>query len=94
MIADTKKCQTMINITAQQILIIRAAVDVMKQIRAIFLTINPDTTGTPLEGNVQLVNAALNDLDTTVNEGVDGAVWDAMIAAIVPTHRNKALEEE
>ena len=84
----------MINITAQQILIIRAAVDVMKQIRAIFLTINPDTTGTPLEGNVQLVNTALNDLDTTVNEGVDGAVWDAMIAAIVPTHRNKALEEE
>ena len=66
----------------------------MKQIRAIFLAINPDTTGTPLEGNVQIVNTALNALDTTINEGVNGVVWDAMIAAIVPTHRNHALEED
>ena len=94
MATDKKKCQTMINIMGQQALSIRAAIGVMKAVRTAFTTIDPDTTGTPLEGNVQLVNTALNDLDATVNEGVNGAVWDAMIAAIVPTHRNKALEEE
>ena len=94
MATDKKKCQTMINIMGQQARVIRAAIEVMKAVRTAFTTIGPDTTGTPLEGNVQLVNAALNGLDTTVNEGANGAVWDAMIAAIVPTHRNKALEEE
>ena len=93
MVADTKKCQTMITICGQQILVVRAAIDTMKAVRAVFTTINPDPTGTPLEGNVALVNAALNALDGAVNAGANNAVWDAMIAAIVPTHRNKALEE-
>ena len=93
MATDKKKCQTMINIMGQQALIVRAAIDVMKQVRTAFTTIDPDTTGTPLDGKVALVNTALNDLDAAANENADGAVWDAMIAAIVPTHRNHALEE-
>ena len=93
MATDAKKCQTMINIMGQQITIVRSAIDAMKAIRATFQAVNPDTTGTPLDGNVALVNAALNALDSAVNEGTNNTVWNAMIAAIVPTHRNKALEE-
>ena len=93
MATDAKKCQTMLNIMGQQILAVRAAIQTMKDIRTIFQTVNPDTTGTPLDGNVALVNAALNALDSAVNEGANNTVWNAMIAAIVPTHRNKALEE-
>jgi len=93
MVADTKKCQTMINIMGQQIQVVRVAINTMKLVRTAFTTINPDPTGTPLEGNVLLVNAALNALNDAVNTGTNNAVWDAMIAAIVPTHRNKALEE-
>ena len=93
MVADTKKCQTMINIVGQQIQVVRVAINTMKLVRTAFTTINPDPTGTPLEGNVLLVNAALNALNDAVNTGTNNAVWDAMIAAIVPTHRNKALEE-
>lgn len=93
MATDKKKCQTMINIMGQQAIVIRAAVDVMKQVRTAFLTVDPNTAGTPLQGKVQQVNAALNDVDDAANTGTNSAVWDAMIAAIVPTHRNKALEE-
>ena len=92
-IADTKKCQTMINIMGQQAQIVRAAIETMKEVRATFTTINPDTTGTPLHGNVAYVNDALNALDTAVNSGVNGTVWTQMVAAIVETHRNAALEE-
>lgn len=92
-IADTKKCQTMINIMAQQAEIVRAAIETMKEVRATFITVNPDTTGTPLDGNVSYVNDALNALDTAVNSGINATVWSEMIAAIVPTHRNAALEE-
>ena len=93
MATDKKKCQTMINIMGQQILVVRAAIDTMKLVRTAFTTISPDPTGTPLEGNVLLVNAALSALDAAVNTGTNNAVWNAMIAVIVPTHRNRALEE-
>lgn len=91
-ISDTKKCQTMINICGQQIQIIRSAIATMLAVRAAFQTINPDTTGTPLEGNVAFVNQAIVDLDDSVNAGTNNTVWNQMEAAIVPSHRNAALE--
>lgn len=92
-LSDMKKCQTMINIMGQQAQIVRAAIATMKDVRTIFQTINPNTAGTPLDGNVALVVAALSALDSAVNAGTNNAVWNQMIAAIVPTHRNAALEE-
>ena len=87
-ISDKKKVQTMINIVAQQASIVREAVQVMKDVRTTFQSVNPDVTGTPLEGTTTAVSNAINALDTEIG----GAVWDGLIAAEVPTHRNKALD--
>jgi len=86
-VADTKKVQTMLNIVGQQAQIIRDAVQTMKDIRTTFNTVNPDTTGTPLEGNAAIVSNAIDDLDTEASK----VVWTQMIAAIVPSHKNNAL---
>lgn len=87
-VADTKKCQTMINIVAQQMVIIRAAVDAIETVRDTFTTINPDTTGTVLDGNLTAINSAITDLKAET----DKALWTGLIAAEVPSHRNAALE--
>ena len=87
-IADTKKCQTMINIVGQQAQVIRAAVTKMKAVRTKFVQINPDTTGTPLEGTTAAVSNWIDTVEATAND----AVATGLISAIVPTHRNKALE--
>ena len=87
-VSDTKKCQTLINIMGQQALAVRAAVATMKACRTAYLAAGVDPTGTPLEGNVTLVSNAINSLDAEI----EAAVWDGMIAAIVPSHRNMALE--
>ncbi len=86
-IADTKKVQTMINIVADQATIIRAAVATMKATRTTFNTVNPVITGTTLEGNKTAVSNSIDALDTEVSK----AVWDTMIAAHIPSHRNDAL---
>jgi len=88
MVADTKRVQTMVNIVGQQMLLIRAAMARIEAVKAAFTTANPDVTGTPLDGNVATVNSAI----VALKAEVDGAVWTQMIAAIVPTHRNTALE--
>ncbi len=92
MIADTKKCQTLINVAAQQIAIVRAAIETIKTVRTTFQTVDPDTTGTALEGNLAAINTAISQLDDVANAGANGAVWDGMIAAAVPSHRSAALE--
>lgn len=93
MVADTKKCQTMINVMADQAQAARSALSTMKTVRDLFNAHNPDVTGTPLEGNLSYINTAINDLDTALNSGANKTVWDEMIAAYVPSHRSKALEE-
>ena len=87
-IADSKKVQSMINICAEQMLIIRAAMETMVTVRTAFQTHDPDVTGTPLEGKVATVNAAL----TSLNAETDAVVWTQLIAAYRPSHRGKALE--
>ena len=88
MVADTKKCQTLINICAQQMTAVRAAADTMEAMRDLFVAINPDTTGTPLHGNLATLSNALTALAAEAGR----AVWTQLIAAEVPSHRNKALE--
>ena len=88
MVVDTKKVQTMVNIVGQQMIIIRVAMARIEAVKAAFTTANPDVTGTPLEGNIAAVNSAI----TALKAEVDAALWTQLIAAIVPSHRNKALE--
>lgn len=89
-LADTKKVQTMINITVLQIQAVRNAITAMKTVRTTFQTINPSVIGTPLEGHTAEISAALNRLDTLVNT-TDVATWDLIVAAYVPTHTGNAL---
>jgi len=84
---DTKKVQTLINVVGQQILQIRAAVQTIQDMKALYQTVNPSVVGTPLEGNLAAVNTRIAALQTEV----DNAVWNGMVAAIVPSHRNNAL---
>lgn len=90
-VADTKKVQSMVNIAAEQGEIIRAAIQTLLDTKAIFVTIDPDVTGTPLEGQTGNLNNIINNIDTLVNV-TDKAIWDELIAAKVPSHRGKALE--
>lgn len=87
-LSDVKKVQTMINIAGQQAQIVRDAVTKIAQVRAVFNTINPDVTGTPLEGNLVALGNAFTALETAANS----AVWTGMINAMVPSHRNAALD--
>jgi hypothetical protein len=87
-VADTKRCQTMINICAEQMQIIRAAMATIQGVRDTFTALNPNTTGTPLAGNLATINNAINALSAET----DKAIWTQLIAAHVPSHQNRALE--
>lgn len=90
-ISDTKKVQTIINVTAEQIQIIRSAIDTMKATRTLFSTASPNIQGTCLSGSLVSLNGALNSLDTIVNSGSNGNVWDGLVNCYVSTHRKEAL---
>lgn len=87
-VPDSKKVQTMINIMANAAQSCRDARDKMLAVRTKFQAINPDITGTPLEGNVAALNSALNALDAELNK----AIWTGLIGAKVPSHEGKALD--
>ena len=92
MASDTKKVQTIVNVCADQATAVRAAIDTMKAMRTLFLAANPSTVGTPLAGgNTAILNSAITALDTLVNT-TDAAIWNALIAAKVPTHTGNALD--
>jgi len=89
-VGPTKKVQTMINQMAREIEICRAAHARMVIVRDFYTTVNPDPTGTALEGNVAAVNTAINSLGTEI----DTVLWDGMISAKSPSHRSMAMEED
>ncbi len=87
MVADTKRCQTFINVVAEEMARIRVAMDKITEYRAKFQTANPSVAGTPLSGNV----AALNNAYVGLKNEVDKVIWTELIAAQAMTHRNNAL---
>ncbi len=87
-ISDNKKVATMVNIVGQEALVMRDAMTRIMAVRTKFQVVNPDVQGTPLEGNLSAVNAAIDALSADLS----GPVWDGMIAAIVPSHKNTALD--
>ena len=87
-VADTKKVQTMVNVAAEQLEIIRSALDALQAVKTAYQTENPSVAGTVLAGgNAALMNTALGTLQTAA----DDAIWDTLIESKVPTHKNKAL---
>ena len=87
-LSDKKKVQTMVNVAGQQMEIIRNAVAVIDTVKTAFQAINPDVTGTPLDGNVSALNTAF----TLLKAESDKTLWTGLMGAIVESHRNKALE--
>jgi len=87
-IADSKKCQTLINKAAEAAEQIQQAVAMLKTLRTKFQQHNPDTTGTPLEGNVAAISNWIDDVDNISTN----IVATQMIEAKVLTHQGNALE--
>lgn len=87
-ISDKKKCQTLINLCAAAAQTVKAAATELETYRAAYQAQAVDPTGTPLNGNVTAVSNWINN----VRAVADAVVADQMIAAVVSTHRNQALE--
>lgn len=87
MVADTKKVQTIINRAGQNIQNMRNDMQDIKLVRDLYIAASVDPTGTILDGNVTSLNNQINALDAELSS----AVFDALIAAIVPTHDGDAL---
>ena len=86
-LSDKKKVQTFINVLGQQTQIMRNALAKIEVTQTLFEEANPDVTGTPLQGNLGIINGAIPALSVQINK----SIWTDMINAIVPSHRNKAL---
>lgn len=89
-IADKKKCQTFINVVAEEVVKLQAVADRLEALRTLWTTHNPDTVGTPLDGHLGTVSAWIDDVRAVADNGVA----NGFIANVVESHRNKALGEE
>ena len=87
-LSDAKKVQTIINRAADEMTIIRAALVRFQATKTLFTAADPSTVGTPLDGNTAALNTALGLLQAEA----DKAIWTALIAARVPSHRGTALD--
>lgn len=87
MVADTKKCQTLINICAEKVLELTAIATRLESLRTAYQVQSVDPTGTPLDGHVAQVSTWID----AVRAVADSAVANGFIANVVPTHRNQAL---
>ncbi len=90
-ISDTKKVQTLVNVTAEQIITVRSAVSTMKSMRDLYQAANPSVAGTCISGSVASINSAINALDSIINSGSNSDVWDGLVNCYVPTHHKEAL---
>jgi len=89
MVADTKKCQTLINLCAEAASTLQNIASQLETYRDIYVALGIDPTGTPLAGNEALVSAWIEKVKAAAADPVTAG----LIAAYVPSHRNEALEE-
>lgn len=87
MTADTKKCQTLINVTAQKVTELKAIATKLKALRTAFTSQAVDPAGTPLDGHITQISAWIDAVDGVANN----AIANGFLAQVEPTHRNKAL---
>lgn len=86
-IADKKKCQTMINLCAEEVQKLQTIAARLNTLRTAFITHSPETTGTALEGKTTAVSSWIDAVISTSTN----AVANGLIAAAVTTHRGKVL---
>jgi hypothetical protein len=87
MVADSKKCQTLINTAAEKVQELKVIATRLKACRTAYQTQGVDPTGTALEGNVAEVSVWIDDVDAVA----DNAAANGLISAVVPSHRSTAL---
>ena len=89
-IADKKKAQTFINVSAACVVQLKAIATRLEDLRTIWQAQTPDATGTPLDGHVAQISTWID----AVRAVSDSAVPNGLLAEVVPSHRNLALGEE
>ena len=89
-ISDKKKAQSLINHVGWEIIKMREGLIRINEYKTKYQDQNVDPTGTPLDGHEATLVAAL----VSLNVELQGPVFDALVAAIVPTHRGMALDPE
>lgn len=81
-IADSKKCQTLINVAGKASQRMRADLAIIEACRAVFNAASPDTTGTILDGQTAAVASWIDDLTSVL----ESPVADALIGGIRSGH--------
>jgi len=81
-IADSKKIQTMINVVARQALELQRIDAVLDAVRDAWTAVDPDPTGTPLDGQLAQVVAWAEEVKAAANN----AAVAGLIAAARPGH--------
>lgn len=103
-IADSKKCQTLINVVAEEVQHLKAldaelveGVSRLERCRQLFQAQGVSPVGTPLDGHLSQISAWIDSL-RAVADGFGATttspVAEGFLAHHEPTHRNMALGEE
>jgi hypothetical protein len=87
-IADSKKCQTFINMIKLEQDRVKLAVANLEAIKAKYLANTPVITGTVLQGRI----AAINTWIAALKVLADDATMTTISAAYVESHRNEAYD--
>jgi len=88
-IHDKKKCQTLINVAAEEVMRLKTAATRLERCRQLFQEQSVDSAGTALEAHVAQISTWID----AVRAVADGAVANGLLAHVVPSHRNAALGE-
>ena len=102
-IADTKKCQTLINLVANavddlraQITALEAIATRLERVRQLYTEQAVNPAGTPLDGKIAQVSTWINSVRAVIAQVqtvADSPVATAFLANYVPGHRNMAFGE-
>ena len=86
-VADTKKCQTLINAAGRTVPKLKEIATLLEDLRIKFNAAGVNPADTPLEGHVAQVSAWINLVRTVA----DNPIANGLVAAIVESHRGEAL---
>lgn len=89
MVADNKKCQTLINVVATCVNDLQVLSGKLQRCRQAYQDQNVDPVGTPLDGNIPAVTGWIDDVVSVA----DSPVANGFLQHIVEGHENNALGE-
>lgn len=88
-IAASKKCQSFINVIADEVETLQAIAARLEACRTAFQSQGVDAAGTPLDGHLPSVSTWIDAVAASANS----AVATGFIAHRIPTHTARALED-